>query len=93
MPYDYSVYPTLFDDLTGYEPTVVGMDLAPDGRERIMIALSPGRYLSSTLVGQGKVPGQDPSGSSRVTLDAIMAVRRDGERSTGAIPPDRPNRT
>lgn len=76
LPYNYSAYPTLFDDLSGYEPKVVGMQLAPDGREVILVALSPGRVISSTLVGQGKVPGQDPSGSSRVTLDAIDAVRR-----------------
>ena len=82
MPYDYSAYPTLFDDLSGYAPAIVGMSLGPDGREVILIALSPGKVISSTLVGQGKVPGQDPSGSSALVLAALSAVRRDAKPGT-----------
>lgn len=88
LPYDYSYFPTLFDDHSGYAPLVVGHGIGSDGRETILLALSPGRYLSGTIIGQGKVPGQDPSGSSRVILDAVDAVRRGRLHATGAIPPD-----
>lgn len=60
LPYDYSMFPTLFDDKRGYAPLVVGHGMDDTGRETIMVALSPGSYLSATVISAGEVPGQDP---------------------------------
>lgn len=83
LPYGYSYFPTLFDDKRGYDPLIVGHGIDDNGRETIMIALSPGAYLSATLIGQGEVPGQDPGKSEEVILEALREVRRTAEPTPG----------
>lgn len=76
LPYGYSVYRSIWDDRRGYAPEVLPDGLDESGRETILIVLSPGAYISGTLAGQGKVPGQDPEGSRKLILDALAVVRR-----------------
>lgn len=54
IPYGYSAFPTIWDDDSGYEPKVVGSEIDDSGRTVILVALSPGRYLSCTLVTAGQ---------------------------------------
>lgn len=53
IPYGYSAYATVFNDLRGYQPTVVGHELDNSSRQVIIVALSPGAYVRCTLVSAG----------------------------------------
>jgi hypothetical protein len=64
IPYGYSAYRTVFDDGTGYEPQIVGIDETPESRLVIMVALSPGTYVACTMV----LAGQDPEQASDTVL-------------------------
>lgn len=53
IPFGYSCYATVFDDLRGYEPRVVGLERDDDYRQVIIVALSPGQYVRCTMVTVG----------------------------------------
>lgn len=53
LPYGYSAYGNVWDDLSGYEPIVTGCETNEDSRQVIIVSLSPGRYLSCTMVSAG----------------------------------------
>lgn len=53
IPFGYSCYVTVFDDLRGYEPRVVGVERDDDYRQVIIVALSPGQYVRCTMVTVG----------------------------------------
>jgi hypothetical protein len=80
IPYGYSAYRTVFDDGTGYEPQIVGIDETPESRLVIMVALSPGTYVACTMV----LAGQDPEQASDTVLDAFQTMQSPGVLSCDA---------
>lgn len=78
IPYGYSAYNTIFDDGRGYDPQVVGHDTDENGRQVIIVALSPGNYVGCTMVSVG----WDLELASNTVVKAWMDARSPG------IPPD-----
>lgn len=58
IPYGYSHYRTIWDDKRGYAPKAVGVSTDENGREVIMVALSPSQYIAVTMVSAGWGPGE-----------------------------------
>jgi len=76
IPYGYSAFNTLWDDGRGYEPAVVGHEVDDAGRLVILLALSPGQYLRTTMVSAGQAPEQ----AGKALLEAL--ARRADEDAT-----------
>ena len=58
IPYGYSAFNSVLDDGRGYEPVVVGHEWDDFGQLVILVALSPGAYISVTVVSAGQTPGE-----------------------------------
>lgn len=71
IPYGYSAYGSMLDDLSGYEPRVVGSEENEASQQVIMVAVSPGRYVPYTMVLAGQAPGE----AGQALLGAIGALR------------------
>lgn len=74
LPWGYSIYRSIWDDLSGYEPMIVGSDTDPTGREVILIALSPGQYVSATMILRTSVAGE----GGVIHLEEIIGGSLDG---------------
>lgn len=86
IPYGYSAFPTIWDDDSGYEPKVVGSEIDDSGRTVILVALSPGRYLSCTLVTAGGALEDQVS-----ALLAAIGVVRGSPTGSPLLPPQQPD--
>lgn len=76
IPKEYSAFTTIWDDHRGYEPKIVGREIDDHGREVILVALSPGVMITTTLISTGQTP--EDSGSTLV--QAIKAMRQNADR-------------
>lgn len=79
IPYGYSHYRTIWDDKRGYARTVVGEETDENGRSVIMVALSPGQYVSVTLVSAERPAEQAGTGLLRMITEAVEAPDRAGK--------------
>lgn len=89
IPYGYSMFPSIWDDLSGYEPRVVGHETDDAGRMVILVALSPWSKIATTVVSAG----QTPEAAGEAVLEAVRALRSQMGRQDDAgvsVPQGRP---
>lgn len=73
IPYGYSHYRTIWDDKKGYARAIVGKTTDENGREVIMIALSPGVYVPVTMVSAGQAAGAAETGLLSMITEAVAS--------------------
>lgn len=82
IPYGYSAFASVWDDLRGYEPRVVGHETDDAGRMVILVTLSPGSVIATTVVNAG----QTPEAAGEAVLNAIRALRsQTGRQDSGQL--------
>lgn len=84
IPKEYSAFTTIWDDHRGYEPKIVGREIDDHGREVILIALSPGVMITTTLISAGSAPED----SAAKAVAAIKALRERASLESGLAPPE-----
>lgn len=86
IPIGYHAFDTIWDDDRGYEPRVVGYETDADGRQVILLAISPGAVISATMVSAG----QPRERAGQRLVEAVQAIQATGFRPPPETPAESP---